>query len=492
MNPQTSQRGYILVTALIFMTILMLMGSMIITGSVSGLGTTYTSTVRFSNFRADTEFSSVGQTYYADYTLDSTGSQNQFVRKVTTTGTLSIQMGRKYLNQFLLLADDGGSQEFNYFTTGMNYNGPVHVNKNWMFTGRPEFSMGATTSASTVRMTDCSGRSRDVSQQSLAPCTTPDWGNRSLQYSQPTITLPTTSVSQQAAALGLTAVSREKDICDALGVKNNDCKDEAPKGVYLPEKGGIYVNGNADEVVMSTTTDEQIYRIKQGSTITTITVNYKTNKTTVAKNGASVVTRDGIPNGQLYVEGQITSLKGPPRTGNLPSTLPKDSVPAVVVPAIHRLAQLNIAAKTDIVVTGDLTYSEDPRSVPDAKNVLGLVAGTGSVTIGNDSRGAPSDIYIHAAILAGAPGKGFSVADFKKTPPQGSIHLLGSLAVSKEPPRGLFKFVNGLPVMVGGYNDDFGFDQRFLNGGTVPPNFPATTRFEAKTALPTQKDWTEN
>jgi hypothetical protein len=490
MNPQTSQRGYILVTALIFMTILMLMGSMIITGSVSGLqqaggfsglvrtraaaeagqasaaydlresiitdlntilkpyadgfalskadakttpivpewqystvlnsmnslpmlkksgsldGTTYTSTVRFSNFRADTEFSSVGQTYYADYTLDSTGSQNQFVRKVTTTGTLSIQMGRKYLNQFLLLADDGGSQEFNYFTTGMNYNGPVHVNKNWMFTGRPEFSMGATTSASTVRMTDCSGRSRDVSQQSLAPCTTPDWGNRSLQYSQPTITLPTTSVSQQAAALGLTAVSREKDICDALGVKNNDCKDEAPKGVYLPEKGGIYVNGNADEVVMSTTTDEQIYRIKQGSTITTITVNYKTNKTTVAKNGASV--------------------------------------------------------------------------------------GTGSVTIGNDSRGAPSDIYIHAAILAGAPGKGFSVADFKKTPPQGSIHLLGSLAVSKEPPRGLFKFVNGLPVMVGGYNDDFGFDQRFLNGGTVPPNFPATTRFEAKTALPTQKDWTEN
>ncbi|UQN09992.1 DUF4900 domain-containing protein [Deinococcus sp. QL22] len=572
------QQGYILVTALVFMAILMLLGTLMITGSVSGIqqaggfsglvrtraaaeagqassafdlresiitdlntilkpyadsfaaskfdakvtpivadfqyksveislnslptvvksgsleGVTYTSKVVFANFRADQEYTAIGQTYYVDYKVESIGKQNKFTRRTATNGTLAIQMGRKYLNQFLLLADDGGSEERNYFTTDMNYDGPVHVNKNWMFTGQPRFSLGATTAAREVKMTDCKGKSFLVSTQSLPPCTTPDWGNRSLQYGQSSIELPTNSASQKAISLGPNfkgTVSTIKDVCDALGVKDNDCKSAVPTGVYLPPAGGLYIQGNA-EIIMSKTAAEQVYTVKQGTTVTTITVNYVTKRTKIVS-GTTTTERDGVPNGQLYVEGEITSLKGPERTGALPSSLPATAVPSQVVPALHPLSQLNIAATSNIVLTGDLTYTDDPRQVVGAKNVLGLIAGTGSVLIGNDARNAPSDIYIHAAILAGAANKGFGVMDVRRAPAQGSIHLLGSVAASKEPPRGVFSFQSdGLPKLIGGYGDDFSFDQRFLNGGTVPPNFPATSRFEAKTALPTQTDWTED
>lgn len=469
-------------------------------GTVNGAN--FTTTIRFNNFRFDPGSynpQGLGQQYYVDYLVTSQGQSGTFSRNVEVNGTLRISMGRAPLNQYLLLADDGGSQEGNYFGTGMNYDGPVQVNRNWRFAGSPIFSMGAKTAASTVSMWNCSGKGAwsNVSTQ-VSNCTTPNWGGYGLQYSAPSIQLPENSFSQARAALGLpatlltTPTSNER--CAALGI--SPCANGQPAaGVYLPSpasgnKAGIYIQGNA-QVHLSVQNGKQIYTILQGNQATTISVTYPNGPTVITRPNGTTETRSNyIPNGQLYVEGSITSLKGPARTGTLPTPLPANNVvPPQIPPAIASESQLNIAAATDIVVQGDLTYETNPVTTPSANNILGLIAGSGSVRVGT---AAPNDLYMHGALLAGAAGQGFKVDDYNKGSPRGSIHLLGSLAESKEPPRGIGEIANdGTVKVVQGYGDAFNFDRRFVSGAKSPPFFPGTSLFSAQTALPSQRDWTE-
>ncbi len=278
--------------------------------------------------------------------------------------------------------------------------------------------------------------------------------------------------------------------CQALRTYLSNCST-IPIGTYVPSEdgavtGGIYVEGDAS-VTLSTTGSLQLYTIKDALGLTTvITVDYQA-KTTTYKNFLGVTTvLSGIPNGQLYVSGKITALSGPPRTGLLPSALDPGKVPTVIQPAIAAKTQLNIAAAGDIVLSGDVTYQEDPRQAADAQNVLGIISGTGHVTVGD---AAPNDIYVSGAILAGADGRGLAVTSPGRTPARGAIHLLGSLAESTDQLRGT---VNGSGAPVAGYADDFRFDQRFFNGAVAPPFFPATTKFGVQTGWPIQRTWGEN
>ncbi|WP_027481450.1 hypothetical protein [Deinococcus pimensis] len=275
--------------------------------------------------------------------------------------------------------------------------------------------------------------------------------------------------------------------------------------MYLPRngsalKGGIYVQGGASDVLLRVdTSGRQVYEITDAAGVkTTVTVDATAGSTTVVTsrpngNGqptVSTATYTGVPNGQLFVNGTIGGLRGPARTGTLPSPAPDTSTPSQVPPAVASTSQLNIAASGDVVVTGDLTYRDDPRTVSGAKNVLGIISGSGNVRVG---AAAPNDLYLHGAILAGASGKGLQVDGYNSGPARGSIHLLGSLAESSDPPRGVGSIdAAGNVSIVNGYGDAFHFDQRFLNGGTVPPFFPATTRFEAKSSWPDQQAWREN
>lgn len=470
-------------------------------GTVNGAD--FTTTISFSNFRFDPGSynpQGLGQQYYVDYLVTSQGQSGAFNRNVEVNGTLRISMGRAPLNQYLLLADDGGSQEENFFGTGMNYDGPVQINKNWMFAGSPVFSMGAKTAASTVKMRTCNGRtaSWDAVAKQATNCTTPNWGGYGLQYNAPEIQLPQNSFSQARASLGLSATvltnPSRSERCVALGITS--CTTTQPAaGVYLPNpangnKAGIYVQGNA-EVRLSVQNGNQIYTIVQGNQTTTISVAYPNGPTVVTRPDGTTETRSNyVPNGQLFVQGSITSLKGPARTGALPNPLPaNNAVPPQIPPAIASESQLNIAAATDIVVQGDLTYQTNPITTPSANNILGLIAGSGSVRVGPS---APNDLYMHGALLAGANGQGFKVDNYDSGNPRGSIHLLGSLAESKEPPRGRAGFAsNGTVTIQNGYGDAFNFDQRFISGAKSPPFFPGTSIFSAQTALPSQRDWTE-
>lgn len=476
-------------------------------GSV-GSGTdaaTFSTDTTFSNFRADqASFTNSGQTYYVDYKLSSTGNKGQFKRTINAAGTLRIRLGRQYLNQFLMLADDGGSQQGNFFATGMDYNGPVHINKNWQFFGQPTFSLGATTASSTVGMYTCTaGDFVQVSTQST-DCAQPNWNGSGLTYNAPTVNLPPNAFSQQNAALGLDPANTVVPTNTALCLQVNVTLPCPPvNGVYLPATGGIYVKGNASIVMSVTAGNAQVYDITVDDNTTRIVVDYvagttvKTtnvavNPSTLAMTPTSIsatTTRSGAPNGQLYVDGAIVGLKGPPRTGSLPNPVPTASVPTQILPAIARDTQLNVAAKTTIAVTGDVTYQDDPRSVADAKNVLGLMAGEGDIQI---AASAPNDVYVHGAVIAGSTGSGFSAQNYDSRGLSGGIHLLGSMAEAVDPPRGVaYIDRTGVIQMQNGYGDDFKFDQRFLNGAVAPPFFPATSLFQAQTAWPTQSNWQE-
>lgn len=464
----------------------------------------YTSRISFRSLRADPgSFTRNGQTYFLDYAITGQARAGSSNRTVVTEGTMRINLGRQSLNQYILLADDGGSGPdgtSGFFDTSSTYDGPVHVNRNWALSGSPTFLAGATTASSYLWMNNaknCRGFSfvRVTGQQASANgCTAPNTNGKGLQYNVDAIELPKNAYSQARAALGMDATDLDEpnkgQTCQALRTYLSDCST-IPPGTYVPSEdgqvtGGIYVEGNAS-VTLSVLGPSQVYTIRdQNNRTTTITVNYQTRTTTyVTGTGASTVLA-GVPNGQLYVSGTITALSGPARTGPLPKPPPGDRVPGVIPPALAARTQLNIAAGGQVTLSGDLTYQEDPRQVANAENVLGIISGAGHVMVGDS---APPDIYVSGAILAGAEDRGLGVQSPGRQPARGAIHLLGSLAESTDQLRGQ---VNSSGDPIAGYADDFHFDQRFFNGAVAPPFFPATTRFGVQTGWPIQRTWNEN
>ncbi|GMA15364.1 DUF4900 domain-containing protein (plasmid) [Deinococcus metallilatus] len=463
----------------------------------------YTSTINFRSLRADEgSFNRNGQTYYLDYSITGVATANGNKRNVVTEGTMRINLGRQSLNQFILLADDGGSGSngtSGFFDTSSTYDGPVHVNKNWALSGSPTFLAGATTASSYVWMNNARGcrgfNFIRVTGQQASPngCTAPNTNNKGLRYNADEIDLPKNAFSQARAALGMDATNLDEpnngQTCQALRDYLSNCSS-IPNGTYVPSNsgrvtGGIYVQGDAS-VTLSTSGALQIYTIKdQNNRTTTITVNYAANTTTYVTGTSLPRVLTGVPNGQLYVSGNITALSGPARTGNLPNPAPTDKVPSMVQPALAPKTQLNVAAGGQVTLTGDVTYTDDPRQVATAENVLGIISGTGHVMVGD---AAPKDIYVSGAILAGADGKGLGVQSPNQVPAKGAIHLLGSLAESTDQLRGT---VNNDGQSIAGYADDFHFDQRFFNGAVAPPFFPATTKFGVQTGWPIQRTWNE-
>lgn len=474
-------------------------------GSNALNGANYSYTIRFTDLNADNgSFNLQGQQYYLNYTIVSVGSVGSYKRTVSTSGLLRVQMGRKYLNQYVLLANDGGSQQGNYFITGMDYDGPVHIAGNWLFYGYPTFSMGAETEGSSVKMQTCGGQKLDISTQTGPDaCTQPNWNGRGIQYSAPTARPPSNGYQQAYPALGIdtssmTAAQRNQapsigTICTNLVISPCPGSTAAlSDGVYVARSGssmngGIYIKGNAS-VKLSVNNGKQVYTLVDSQNrTTTITVDYAAATTQIVSPSNVTTLLSGVPNGQLYSTGSLT-VTGPARTGPIPSPPPDTSVPSQIPPAVASNSKLNLTAEGDMVINSDLTYQDDPRSVSGATNVLGLISGSGNMRVGSS---APNDVYIQAALLSGASGKGFNVDNYGSGSARGSIHLLGSLAEDQEPPRGVFAFVNNAAVIQHGYGDAFHFDQRFLNGGNAPPFFPTTSTFAANASWPEQQTWRE-
>lgn len=488
------------------------------------------------------------QSYLADYVVISTGTSGTGsaggVRRVEEKGVFEVQLGRPSLSQWLFLVNDAGGTG-GFFPTGRVFNGPVHANHNWGFWGRPVFKDVISTSDDGawywhLSGDGCTGSSRVwVRGDSRPPCTVPDFQKGFLR-SQPVIPLPTSSLSQQRAALGMdpsnTSAPTAKEICFALRLHNPPTKNcnsnpSVPDGVYLVNdgiqvKGGIYVQGNLNELVVEATgTGQQIYRFTQGSNTWVITVDYISGTTTVLKNGNPQGAYTGVPNGpaplgtggptgQIYVTGTIASLRGPGRTGSLPcgtdypgssDLCPDHPPPGQIRPALSKETQLHITAVGKIGLTGDLVYECDPTKATDPtylagkprcalgageklSTVLGVMSQTDNIEIENSPIKAPDNLYLWGSYLSGSPGKGLTVENYSGRGKQGKLRLFGGLIQSTDQLRGT---INPSGALTSGYMETYDYDLRFADSALAPPNFPTVTIFDVQKILPTPLSFRE-
>ncbi len=244
---------------------------------------------------------------------------------------------------------------------------------------------------------------------------------------------------------------------------------------------GIYVQGDATDIQLTTSGSDQIYVISQkvGTTpqTTTITVSYSQNKTTIVTGGKSK-TFTGVPMDRfklktpqaaasLFVNGAINSLRG----GTNGSSHP---------PAIASGTKVTVTAQRDITITGDIKYANPVvnsdgtpvSNLSSITNVLGIFTNDGNVNLAPNQSYVSSDLNleINAAIVAfnssmsndGARIEG-SITYTGSTNPSSSDKwkLVGSRVQSK---------INDIKYS----NRDIFFDVRFSGGKFAPPFFPGT------------------
>ena len=255
----------------------------------------------------------------------------------------------------------------------------------------------------------------------------------------------------------------------------------ASTGVYLPYSvdpntgsktftgGGIYVKGDAS-VVLSPSGSAQVYTITQGSTVTTVTVNVSTNSTTIS-NGSSSQTISGVPDQldpstgavqrdatMLYVDGNITSLKGP---GQGQAALSDDTA-------------LTITAANNVTITGDILYTSKPVT-----------------TTQNQIPNTPADTLIPGSDHGQTLGIFTATGDIQMANGQsnGNLEIDASIAtISQNGTGGLVNTgsaINTLTIVGGRIQNNIKnintttrnvfFDRRYAQNNFSPPWFPSTT-----------------
>ncbi|HEY2499323.1 MAG TPA: PilX N-terminal domain-containing pilus assembly protein [Candidatus Angelobacter sp.] len=252
--------------------------------------------------------------------------------------------------------------------------GPVFTNGSWNFgTGNYTF-------------TDPLGQAGPTMGTSACPkgVTTPPanvTAQQGVALGQAKVQLPQNSFNQESAVLDGKGANpdgsarpqpTQSQLSNALrNISNTPYPSSGlvPPGVYLPytpatkgspatfNGGGIMISGNASVVLTPAANGTgQTYKITQGSTTTTITIDPASN-TTVMSSGNTNLTISGVPHQfdptagtdlgydtLLYVDGSITSLAGP----------------GPGKPAIQDSTALTITAASNVTITGDILYKSEP------------------------------------------------------------------------------------------------------------------------------------
>lgn len=159
-----------------------------------------------------------------------------------------------------------------------------------------------------------------------------------------------------------------------------------PAGVSVNPTGGIYVQGDADEVTFSVVGGNSVITLKQGGTTTVIT---RTSDSPVGPapigsrlvqvGGTSTVV-PGLGSGVLYANGDILALKGTVRGKNTVAT--------------------NFQAGKDIEIAGNITRADTTPGVTPTgtEDKLGLVGS--EIRISDDPSKIPSNLSTHLYLYA--------------------------------------------------------------------------------------------
>ncbi len=267
----------------------------------------------------------------------------------------------------------------------------------------------------------------------------------------------------------------------ALGLEINE--DPIPDGVYLIHDdlglGGIFVQGDLDEMVLAIHDDFQIISFLQGQDLWILKFSPEEGRTIfLSPEGAS--SYDFIPLGIIIVNGKILSLGGgyEDPSGQIVTAVEEE------IPCVLRGIDLTIISSDEVTLSTHLIYqgvswTEGVPYLKDSDTQLVIqatgqdfVSGeerAGQIVIGDSSQ---SEIMIHAAL--NASGMGIAVHGEDR-----SIEVFGSLQAS-----GLT--LNGNEVNIK-------FDDRFFhNPGDFFHNAPLTETPVLYISLFKIMEWREN
>lgn len=369
--------------------------------------------------------------------------------------------------------------------------GPVHTNGGWTFgtTGAYIFTDPVSQSNSLFgfQFTSSSCRCRQSSSPpvSCRSQTINPTFQSGYTVGAPTVDLPENDFSQKRAVLdGLgtdtSPVTPAEMAAKLKRANGTPYPSSGAPGVYLPytvdtvtgakvfSGGGIYVEGDASVVLTPVGTSGQQFTITRGTVTTTITIDPVTNTTTVSEGAVNTVIQ-GVPMDltsvpprpatMLYVQGNITSLRGP----------------AQGQPAIQDGAAITITASSNVRITGDLIYKTQPVTktaddpccpgtppgtpIPGNHNgqVLGIFTATGDIQLDNRQSLPVLEVDASLATISdGGTGGLINVGARIET-----LNIVGGRIQNR------IKNINAATRNVF-------FDRRF-GSGFAPPWFPSTT-----------------
>jgi len=449
-------------------------------------------------------------------TIEETGVMLANVALTTTSNTSFAAFGTLF-DQYPICSAGfvKGTMSGKFFSNdSWNFGDSAYGSGNYIFTG----SVGAANAKVGYMYGDGTCDQSSATSDNYGGTTIAPTFQGGLNLNQTKIPLPADSYSQQRAVLdGIGActtspcpVTPSEMNADHLTNINGTVWPasgaQPSTGVYVPYTsttsggvttntftgGGIYVQGNADQITLSAgtgagSTPTQVFTIKQGTRTTTVTVNLGTNTTTIADNsGAASVTMNGVPQNlstspsteaaMLFVNGSISGSSGGTTTGlSGPSS----------GPAIQNGSAVTITATGNVAVTGNLLYSTEPVSLnaadtavsPPPTNVLGIFTTGGDVQMQPPADVSTMEIDASIATIS-TGGSGGLIAQWNHI---GTLTIVGG-RVQNQAKSG---------ASLGSRN--IWFDQRFSHG-FAPPWFPTTTVTTTPTTqttiTPSRVSWT--
>lgn len=242
-------------------------------------------------------------------------------------------------------------------------------------------------------------------------------------------------------------------------------------GVYVPPGGGLYIRGNSAMVMQVDGSGRQQFRITQGATITTVTIDKVTNQTFTQVGAGPINSIAGSGNGVVYSTGNITSLSG---------TIADNVVggsPAVVINRSAYTIATDVNAGMNITVNNTIKHKTAYNQALGPTNPANSYSGTlgligRNVTV---AAGAPTNMQIDAVILAGSSSTtdgSFGVADYNTKTPTGTLKVTGGII---QKARGAVGTLSG-GALATGYAKDYWYDARMADN--PPPFFPTTGGYD--------------
>ncbi len=400
------------------------------------------------------------------YTITSRGEKVDFNPRlsltITTTGKIEGSVFAENFARFALFTNNhtlpNGQRV--WFTSRTIFRGPVHSNTEIAFAYTPTFTDRVSSSASTAHFYN-NGSTRSLNANSNPPHDTPIFQMGFIRGTS-RIDLPPSTDTQLSASLGGTYTGtfpnenqRNQYIRQMLGLSVNN--NPPPDGIYtqtILNGGGIYIQGNATIQFGIDSQNRAVYTITQGSNTYIFTIDDARNKTFV-RIGTNTIEINGLPNGVIYVNGQINSVKG----------------------TIQRNQKITLCARNNVSIDDHIRYENDPLGNPNAVNILGIISENGNILINPPSTHSdadPSDpdldLEIDATLMA--PNGIVQVANYDTRDPRGDIILTGGIISNFYGAFGTFGS-GGTPRT--GYGRDFWYDYR-MREGYAPPFFPTTGR----------------